>query len=85
MFAKEFFTNTYGIDAYFDEIEVDLGFNFYATATAGLPDNAVKEAVHGIAVASRNTGCKLPIRRIVVNVVSADIKKEGFYGKVANT
>jgi magnesium chelatase family protein len=43
----------------------------------GLPDNAVKESRERVSAAIKNSGYPFPIRRIVVNLAPADIRKEG--------
>ncbi len=43
----------------------------------GLPDDAVREARERARAAVRNSGFTFPMRRIVVNLAPADLKKEG--------
>lgn len=43
----------------------------------GLPDNAVKESWERIKLAIRNNDLTCPVKRIVVNLAPADLRKEG--------
>jgi len=43
----------------------------------GLPDAAVQEAKERVRVAIRNSGCTFPMKRIVVNLAPAHLKKAG--------
>lgn len=43
----------------------------------GLPDTAVQEARERVRAAIRNSGCAFPMKRIVVNLAPADLKKAG--------
>jgi magnesium chelatase family protein len=42
-----------------------------------LPDNAVRESNFRIAAALKNIGCKLPGKKITLNMAPADLRKEG--------
>ncbi len=77
MLAKVYSASTYGIDAYIVDVEVDMGYGLHSFVIVGLPDNAVKESQHRVTAAIKNSGFKLPVRRITVNLAPADIKKEG--------
>lgn len=66
-----------GIDAYFVEVEVDVGRGLPSFSTVGLPDAAVRESRERVISAIRNSGLELPPRRIVVNLAPADTRKEG--------
>lgn len=76
MLVRTFGSALYGIHAITITIEVciDQGINFFMV---GLPDNAVKESHHRIDSALRNTGYKIPGKKIVINMAPADIRKEG--------
>jgi len=43
----------------------------------GLPDTAVQEARERVRAAIRNSGCTFPMRRVIVNLAPADLKKAG--------
>jgi magnesium chelatase family protein len=76
MLVKTFGSALYGIHAKTITVEVciDQGINFFMV---GLPDNAVKESHQRIDSALRNTGYKIPGKKIVINMAPADIRKEG--------
>ncbi len=76
MLVKTFGSAVYGINATSITVEVstDVGFKFYHV---GLPDNAVKESQQRIETALKQSGYKMPGKKIVINMAPADIKKEG--------
>jgi len=76
MLVKTFGSALHGIDAISITIEVNSskGINFNMV---GLPDNAVKESKERIHAALVNNGFKWPMKKIVVNMAPADIRKEG--------
>jgi magnesium chelatase family protein len=76
MLVRTFGSALFGIHAIIVTIEVflDQGINFFMV---GLPDSAVKESHQRIDAALRNTGYKIPGKRIVINMAPADIRKEG--------
>ncbi|MCX6245309.1 MAG: YifB family Mg chelatase-like AAA ATPase [Bacteroidetes bacterium] len=76
MLVRTYGSALYGIHAITVTIEVciDQGINFFMV---GLPDNAVKESHQRIDSALRNTGYKIPGKKIVINMAPADIRKEG--------
>lgn len=76
MLTKTYSSAISGIDAFPVTIEtaVDRGVGF---SIVGLPDTSVKEAYQRITEAIRNTGIKVPVRRTVINLAPADVKKEG--------
>lgn len=65
-----------GIDALTIRVETSIepGVNFMLV---GLPDSAVKESHYRIATALHHCGYKVPVRRIVINMAPADLRKEG--------
>lgn len=76
MLIKTFGSAVYGINATTITVEtfVGQGSKFFLV---GLPDNAVKESLHRIETALKNTGFKMPGKKVVVNMAPADIRKEG--------
>ncbi len=56
------------------EVNVDTGIAYHLV---GLPDNAVKESSYRITAALQNTGFKFTLKKIIVNMVPADLRKEG--------
>lgn len=68
---------TIGIHAHHITIEVDLSLGLLQFFIVGLPDTAIKESRQRISTALKNSGIRLPERKITVNLAPADIKKEG--------
>ena len=66
-----------GIDAYLVKVEAFLESAAPFFATVGLPDSAVRESRERVKSAITNSGLDFPIKRIVINLAPADIKKEG--------
>ena len=73
MLIKTFGSAVYGIDATTITVEVNCnqGTKFYLV---GLPDNAVKESQQRLMAAFKNTGFRMPGKKIVVNMSPADIR-----------
>src|SRR3989344_1120834 len=77
MLSKIYSGAVHGIDGYIVTVEVDIAAGLPKLCTVGLPDAAVKEARDRVVAAVRNSGFDFPVRKIVVNLAPADIKKEG--------
>lgn len=77
MSARLFSACTIGIDAHPVEIEVDLSLGLLQFSIVGLPDTAIKESRQRVSTALKNSGIRLPDRKITVNLAPADLKKEG--------
>jgi len=77
MHAKIFSATTIGVDAHLVEVEVDLSLGIINFFIVGLPDTAIKESSKRIQTALKNSGVRLPTKRITVNLAPADLKKEG--------
>ena len=77
MLSKIFSSATYGIDAYLVEVETNVEQQIPGFIIVGLPDIAVKESRERVTAAIKNSGYKFPIRKITVNLATADVKKEG--------
>lgn len=77
MHTKIFSATTIGVDAHLVEVEVDLSLGLINFFIVGLPDIAIKESRQRIQTALKNSGIKLPDRKITVNLAPADLKKEG--------
>ena len=77
MHAKVFSATTVGVDAHIVHVEVDVAFglpNFYIV---GLPDTIIRESSKRILAALKNSGFRLPAKKITVNLAPADLKKVG--------
>ena len=66
-----------GLDGAVVEVETDISSGLPAFTVVGLPDTAVQEARERVRAAIRNSGMEFPMRRIVVNLAPADLKKAG--------
>ena len=77
MSSKIFSATTIGVNAHLVEVEVDLALGMMNFFIVGLPDTAIKESRQRIQTALKNSGIKLPQRKITVNLAPADLKKEG--------
>lgn len=78
MFAKVLSSAVMGIDAYIVKVEAHLENASPAKFfTVGLPEGAVKESKERVLAAMKNSGFRVPSKRITVNLAPADIRKEG--------
>lgn len=77
MLSKIYSGAVHGIDGYIVTVEVDISAGLPKLCTVGLPDAAIKEARDRVVAAVKNSGFDFPVRKIVVNLAPADIKKEG--------
>lgn len=77
MHAKIHSATIVGVDACEVHIEVDLSLGMLNFFIVGLPDAAIKESRQRITTALKNSGIRLPERKITVNLAPADLKKEG--------
>ncbi len=66
-----------GLDGAIVEVEVDISSGLPSFTIVGLPDVAVQEARERVRAAIKNSGCTFPMKRIVVNLAPADLKKAG--------
>jgi magnesium chelatase family protein len=66
-----------GLDGVIVEVEVDILPGLPKVIIVGLPDTAVEESSERVRSAIRNSGGIFPMRRIVVNLAPADLKKAG--------
>jgi len=77
MLAKVISCAIVGLEGAVVEVEVDISPGLPQFTIVGLPDIAVQEARERVRAAIRNSGCNFPMRRIVVNLAPADLKKAG--------
>lgn len=66
-----------GIDGIVVTIEVDVSRSLPGFHIVGLPNAAVREARERVLAAVRNSGFKIPLGKVTVNLAPADIRKEG--------
>lgn len=76
MIIKTFGGALIGINAIPIRIEtsIEQGVNFMLI---GLPDSAIKESHYRIATALEDSKYKIPVKKIVINMAPADLRKEG--------
>ena len=77
MFAKCLSAAVLGIDAYIVKVEAHLEGDLPRFNTVGLPEGAVRESKERVTAAIKNSGFRLPSKKITINLAPADIKKEG--------
>jgi len=66
-----------GLEGATVEVEVDISPGLPVFTIVGLPDAAVQEAKERVRAAIKNSGFTFPLKRIVVNLAPADLKKAG--------
>lgn len=76
MLIKTYGSAVFGVNAITIEIETSVSEGAHY-ALVGLPDNAVRESQHRIDTAIRETGYRMPRKKVVINMAPADIRKEG--------
>ncbi|NEP19906.1 MAG: YifB family Mg chelatase-like AAA ATPase, partial [Leptolyngbya sp. SIO4C1] len=77
MLARIWSASLIGIDAVKVGVEVDLSGGLPGVVVVGLPDAAVQESRERVKAALKNAGFPFPMRKVVVNLTPADLRKEG--------
>jgi magnesium chelatase family protein len=77
MLARVWSAALVGIDAVKVGVEVDIAGGLPAIAVVGLPSQEVQESKERVRAAVKNAGYQFPMRKIVVNLTPADLRKEG--------
>jgi len=77
MLARVWSASLLGVNAVQVGVEVDVAGGLPAIAVVGLPDTAVQESRERVKAALKNAGFAFPVRRIVINLTPADLRKEG--------
>ena len=77
MYVRTYAAALVGIDAVPVTVEVNIAPGGMGLYLVGLPDNAVKESEQRIRSAFENSEEKMTLRKVVVNLAPADLKKEG--------
>ena len=75
MYAKLYGATLHGIDGCIITVEVDISQGLPVFDMVGLPNQSVKEARERVRAAIKNSGYEFPMRRIVVNLAPATIRK----------
>lgn len=66
-----------GIDAVKVGVEVDVSGGLPGIVVLGLPDSAIQESRERVKATLKNSGFAFPMRKIVINLTPADLRKEG--------
>jgi magnesium chelatase family protein len=66
-----------GLDANQVVVEVDISAGLPGLNIVGLPDTSVSESKERIKAAIKNSGFAFPLKKVVINLAPADIRKEG--------
>lgn len=77
MLARIWSASLIGIDAVKVGVEVDVAGGLPGIVVVGLPDIAVQESRERVKAALKNSGYAVPMRKIVINLTPADLRKEG--------
>ncbi|HEY9844884.1 MAG TPA: magnesium chelatase domain-containing protein, partial [Candidatus Caenarcaniphilales bacterium] len=77
MLARVWSASVIGIDAVKVGVEVDVSGGLPGIVVVGLPDTAVQESRERVKAALKNAGYAFPMRKIVINLTPADLRKEG--------
>ncbi len=77
MLAKVISCAVVGLEGAIVEVEVDISPGLPSFTIVGLPDAAVQEAKERVRAAIRNSGYAFPMKRIIVNLAPANLRKAG--------
>ena len=77
MLARVWSASIVGIDAVKVGVEVDVSGGLPGIVVLGLPDTAVQESKERVKATLKNAGFAFPMRKIVINLTPADLRKEG--------
>lgn len=77
MLARVWSAAIAGIDAIKVGVEVDVSGGLPKIVVVGLPDVAVQESRERVKAALKNANFAFPVRKIVINLTPADLRKEG--------
>jgi magnesium chelatase family protein len=77
MLARVWSAALVGIDAVKVGVEVDVAGGLPGIIVVGLPDTAIQESRERVKAALKNAGYAVPLRRVVINLMPADLRKEG--------
>ena len=77
MLARIWSAAIVGIDAVKVGVEVDVSGGLPKIVVVGLPDAAIQESRERVKAALKNSGFAFPVRKIIINLTPADLRKEG--------
>ncbi|HIT89989.1 MAG TPA: YifB family Mg chelatase-like AAA ATPase, partial [Candidatus Merdenecus merdavium] len=68
---------THGITSHIIQVEVDISDGMPSFSMVGYLSSEVREAADRVRTAIKNSGIKMPVKKITVNLSPADLRKEG--------
>ncbi|AKG20592.1 YifB family Mg chelatase-like AAA ATPase [Calothrix sp. 336/3] len=77
MLARVWSASIVGVDAVKVGVEVDISGGLPGIVILGLPDAAIQESKERVKATLKNAGFAFPMRKIVINLTPADLRKEG--------
>lgn len=77
MLSRVWSASLVGIEAVKVGVEVDVAGGLPGIVIVGLPDTAIQEARERVKAALKNAGYAVPMRKVVINLTPADLRKEG--------
>ncbi|MEB3827015.1 YifB family Mg chelatase-like AAA ATPase [Phormidium sp. CCY1219] len=77
MLARVWSASLVGINPVKVGVEVDVSGGLPGIVVVGLPDTAVQESKERVKAALKNSDYAYPLRKIVINLTPADLRKEG--------
>lgn len=77
MYTHSYCGSVQGIDAQIIQVEVDVCDGLPMFSLVGLLSSETREAKDRVRISMRNSGYKIPVKHITVNLSPADIRKEG--------
>jgi len=77
MLARVWSATLLGLEAIKVGVEVDVAGGLPSITVVGLPDTAIQESKERVKAALKNAQFGVPMRKIVINLTPADLRKEG--------
>ncbi|MFN4245237.1 MAG: YifB family Mg chelatase-like AAA ATPase [Brevinematia bacterium] len=77
MVTKVYSASIVGLNVYLVEVEIDIVTKVPSFDIVGLPDTTVKESKERVRSSILNSGYSFPLKRILINLAPAYIRKEG--------
>lgn len=77
MFSQSYSAAIYGMEACIVNVEADVSDGLPMYSLVGYLSTQAKEAKDRVRISIKNSGYKIPTKRITINLSPADIKKEG--------
>jgi magnesium chelatase family protein len=77
MISTVYTGSLHGLEAQKVVVEVDISAGLPGLTIVGLPDTSVSESKERIKAAIKNSGFAFPLKKVVINLAPADLRKEG--------